>query len=172
MRKGEIVGAWGLTAPNPTIFQLPLPRKNRTHILGVAGWPQKIVPRAGCPRRLTADLVDPSRHPSINPSLLCRPNDGLGRRSPQILSVVPRAGTRPPGSRGLTQAPAGWPRAGTPLHPDKLHLARPSAGPLPSRSAQPAENSIENQRAMGRTCQGLPPKAGRPSQLRGLLLGI
>ena len=49
MKKGEIVGAWGLTAPRPTIFQLPLPRENCTHILGVAGWPQKIVPRNRLP---------------------------------------------------------------------------------------------------------------------------
>ena len=101
------MGAWGLTASRPMILRLPLPQGNRTHVLSMARWPQKIVPRAGCPRRLTADTVDPSRHPSINPSLLCRPNDGLGRRPPKILSTAPRAGARPPGSRGLTQVPAG-----------------------------------------------------------------
>lgn len=157
--------AWGLTAPCPMIFRLPLPRGNRTHVLGVAGWPQKIVPRAGCPRRLTADTVDPSHHPSIDPSLLSRPNDGLGRRSPQILSTAPRAGARPPGSRGLTSVSAGWQRAGASLQPDKLQSSGTSsrAVPQPERPFTRI-NSISQGRQPGRSPAGAPNQPETPSR--------
>ena len=86
------------------------------------------------------------------------------------------AASRKPPQAGELQSSrtSSWaiPQPECPFTREKLHLASPPTGLLPSRSIHPAENFIENLQAMGRTCQGLPTKARRPSQLWGLLFGI